>query len=165
MFEKETAVIKALAEGVNYFTGEKAENDSILNDANVIRALFRVYDILKNITPEKIKKTEFICPHNIEEKFGYEKALTMTGIRTKISLLYPGIKMFKNKQLTELLIQRGLLERVITEKGTLKTVATENAKQFGIYNEERTTMYGSTYQAIVYDPNGQKLALSLLKEL
>ena len=165
MYEKETAVIKALAEGVNYFTGEKAEDDSILNDANVIRVLFRVYDILKSITPEKIKKTEFICPHDIEEKFEYEKALTMTGIRTKISMLYPGIKMFKNKQLTELLIQRGALERVVNENGYLKTVATQNAKQFGVYNEERTTMYGKTYQAIMYDPNGQKLVLSLLKEL
>lgn len=165
MYEKEAAVIKALAEGVNYFTGEKAEDDSILNDASVIRALFRVYDILKNITPEKIKKAEFTCPHDIEQKFEYEKALTMTGIRTKISLLYPGIKMFKTKQLTELLVQRGLLERVPNEKGYLKAVATENAKQFGIYNEERTTMYDRTYQAVMYDPNGQKLVLSLLKEL
>lgn len=165
MYEKETAVIKALAEGVNYFTGEKADRDSILNDADVIRTLFRVYDILKSISPEKIKKTEFMCPHDIEEKFEYEKALTLTGIRSKISLLYPGIKMFRNKRLTELLIQKGLLEKVVTEKGSLKTVATAKAKQFGISNEERTSIYGMTYQAIVYDPNGQKLVLSLLKEL
>lgn len=165
MYEKEAAIIKALAEGVNYFTGEKAEDDSVLNDVNVIRALFRVYDLFKSITPEKIKKTEFVCPPDIEEKFEYEKALTMTGIRTKISLLYPGIKMLKNKQMMGLLIQKGLLERVVKENGYYKTVATENATQFGICNEERTSMYGRNYQVIVYNPTGQKLVLSLLKEL
>ena len=33
MFEQEICVLKALANGVNYFTGEKCKDDSILNDA------------------------------------------------------------------------------------------------------------------------------------
>lgn len=44
MFEKEIQVLKALAKGVNYFTGERCKNDSILNDPDIIRTLYEVCD-------------------------------------------------------------------------------------------------------------------------
>ena len=55
MFEQEIQVLKALANGINYFTGEKCNNDSILNDVDIIRTLFNICDQLKNIVHKKLK--------------------------------------------------------------------------------------------------------------
>lgn len=49
----------------NYFTEEKCEDDSILNDKDIIRKLYEICDQLKNIVPDKIKKSEFIWYINI----------------------------------------------------------------------------------------------------
>ena len=54
MLEKEIEVLKALANGVNYFTGEKCEDDSVLNDINVVRTLYNVCDYLQN-QPKNLK--------------------------------------------------------------------------------------------------------------
>ena len=64
MFEQEIQVLKALAKGVNYFTGERCKNDSILNDPDIIRTLYEVCDRLTNVIPEKIRKYEFVCPYD-----------------------------------------------------------------------------------------------------
>ena len=78
MFEQEIQILKALANGINYFTEEKCEDDSILNDKDIIRTLYEICDQLKNIVPDKIKKSEFICPYNIVDKFEYEEELSLT---------------------------------------------------------------------------------------
>lgn len=51
---------------------------SILNDKDIIRTLYEICDQLKNIVPDKIKKSEFICPYNIVDKFEYEEELSLT---------------------------------------------------------------------------------------
>lgn len=78
MFEQEIQILKALANGINYFTEEECEDDSILNDKDIIRTLYEICDQLKNIVPDKIKKSEFICPYNIVDKFEYEEELSLT---------------------------------------------------------------------------------------
>lgn len=163
MFDKEIQVLKALANGINYFTGEKSKNDSILNDAEIIRTLYEVCDQLKNIVPEKIKKSEFVCPFDIEEKFEYEEELSLTKIIYKISVLYPNMKKLKYSQISECLFQKGLLEKLVDKDGKNKTIATDKAKQYGIYNVQKTSIYGQTYQVVSYNKDGQKYILSLLK--
>ncbi len=165
MFEQEIQVLKALANGVNYFTGEKCKDDSVLNDTDIIRTLYEVCDQLKNIIPEKIRKSEFVCPFDIEEKFEYEEEMNMTKIIDKISTLYPDMKKLKYTQISDILIQKGLLEKVVDKDGKNKTKATENANQYGIYNVQKTSMYGQTYQVVTYNKTGQKYILSILKNL
>lgn len=93
MLEKEIEVLKALANGVNYFTGEKCEDDSVLNDINVVRTLYNVCDYLQNQPKNlKEKKDEFVCPDDILEKFEYENEMSLTGIIDKISKTYPELK-------------------------------------------------------------------------
>ena len=165
MFEQEIQVIKALANGVNYFTGEKCKNDCILNDAEIVRMLYKLCDQLKNIIPQQIKKSEFICPLDIEEQFEYEEEMNMTNIINKISLLYPDMKKPKFSQLVECLIQKGLLEKISDKNGKSKTLATDKARQFGIYNVQKTSIYGQTYQVVTYNKSGQRYVLSLLKTI
>lgn len=165
MFEQEIQVLKALANGINYFTGEKCQDDSILNDPDIIRTLFGVCEQLKNIVPEKIKKSEFVCPFDIEEKFEYVDELSLTGIIRKISILYPEMKRLKYSQIMEYLYQDGLVERIVDKDGKSKTIATDKAEQHGICNMQKTTRYGKPYQAIIYNEDGQKYLLSILKNI
>ena len=165
MFEREIQVLKALANGVNYFTGEQCKDESVLNDPNIIRTLYEVCEQLRGIAPEKMKKGDFICPFDIEEKFEYEEELCITKIIDKIFKMYPNMKKIKLSQIMELLVQRGLVTRVIGADGKSTTVATEQAAQFGIYNKQRTSMYGKEYHVVTYNKSGQQLVLSIIKEL
>lgn len=165
MFEQEIQVLKALAKGVNYFTGERCENDSILNDPDIIRTLYEVCDRLTNVIPKKIRKYEFVCPYDLDEKFEYENEMNMTQIINKISSLYPNMKKLKHSQISDILIKRGLLEKIVDRNGKNKTLATDMAKQYGIYNVQKTSMYGQTYQVVTYNRDGQKYILSLLKNI
>lgn len=165
MFEKEINVLKALANGVNYFTGEKCKEDSILNDVDIIRTLYEVCDQLKNIIPEKIKKSEFVCPFDIEERFDYEEEMNLTKIINKIYMLYPDMKKIKHSQITEDLIQKGLLEKVVDKNGKSRTMATDKANQYGIYNVQKVSMYGQPYQVVIYNKLGQRYILTLLKNI
>lgn len=162
MFKHEIKILKALANGTNYFTGEICENDSILNDPNIIRTLYNICDELENI---KIKKNEFIYPLDIEEKFPYENELCITKITEKISKLYPDMKKINYKLITEQLIQNGILERIIDKNGKNITIAKDNAKEYGIYNVSKINAYGVQYNSVTYDINGQKYVLSLLKNI
>lgn len=165
MFEQEIQILKALANGINYFTGEKCEDDSILNDKDIIRTLYDICDQLKNIVPDKIKKSEFICPFDIVDKFEYKDELSLTKILEKIANLYPNMKKLKHTQISNILTQNGLIEKSTDKDGKSRTLATASAELYGIYNVQRTSKYGQTYQAVMYNKTGQKYILSLLKQL
>ena len=164
MFEEERQILKALANGVNYFTGEKCDSDSILNDTNIVRALYSVCDILENVTTKKISKAEFICPPDIMENFEYENEMHLTHFIKKIEAMYPDSKKLKFNDITEMLIQKGVLEKSKGKDGAIRTIATELGKDFGIYNVKRSSMYGKTYNVVIYNKLGQQYLLTLLKE-
>ncbi len=164
MFEEERQILKALANGVNYFTGEKCENDSILNDTNIVRALYSVCDILENITVRKSSVAEFVCPRDIMEHFEYEDEMNLTSLINKIATMYPNLKKLKFNYITELLIQKGVLEKSRGKDGAIRTIATELGKDFGIYNVKRSSVYGKIYNVVIYNKIGQQHVLTILKE-
>lgn len=165
MFDQEIQVIKALANGVNYFTGEVCKDESILNHPKIIRTLYEVCEALSSITPEKIKKTDFVCPYDIEENFEYEDELSLTRIIERIGNLYPNMKKLKYTEVAAILIQKGILKKTSDDQGKSATVATEFAEQYGIYNATKTTQYGRDYNVIMYNKVGQRYVLAALKEL
>ena len=132
---------------------------------DIIRTLYEVCDQLKNIIPEKIRKTEFVCPFDIEERFDYEDEMNLTKIIEKISMLYPDMKKLKHTQITENLIQKGLLKKLVDKDGKNRTIATDMANQYGIYNVQKVSMYGQPYQVVTYNRSGQRYILSILKNI
>lgn len=165
MFEEEIQIIKALANGVNYFTGEVCETDSILNDPNVVRTLFRVCEILRGGNLGRAKTLDFVCPSDVEQKFVFENQLNLTQFISKIKEMYPDMKRINFNQMTELLIKNGILKKVMDKGGSQRAVATEKANEYGIHNVKRSSMYGKSYNVVLYDQDGQKYLLSLLKEM
>ncbi len=165
MFEREIDALKALANGIDYFTGEKCINDSILNDPDIIRTLYRVCEILKDVPPKKVKKADFVCPLDLERKFDYEEGLSLTQIIDKIASLYPNMKRLKYSQVADILIRKGLLEKVLDEDGKTKNKATSVAEKYGIINKQKVSAYGRQYEVVNYTKDGQKFVLSCLKEI
>lgn len=164
MFDQEIQVLKCLTDGVNFFTGEKCSGDCILNDVDIVRTLCKVTDVLSNLKPEKIKQDEFVCPVDLMDKFEYEEEMNMTSIIEKISKLYPDMKKLKHNQITEILIEKGMLTKVVNRAGKSRSLATPKAREFGIYNVHVVTKNGK-FDIVNYDINGQKYVLTCLKEL
>ncbi|MCH5179716.1 MAG: hypothetical protein J1F32_00675 [Erysipelotrichales bacterium] len=165
MFEQDIKFLKSLAKGINHFTGEKCDDDSILNDPNIIRALYEICDKLDCIEFKNVKKTSFTYPDDLLDTFEYEFELSLTKIIDKIVNMYPSMKKPKIKKITEALMDRIIVKKHIDEKGHTRTIATEQAQQYGIYNITRKSMYGIPYTVIVYNEMGQRYLLSLLKEI
>ena len=163
MFEEEIQVLKALANGVNYFTGEKCSEDSVLNDGKIVRVLFNLCDKLKNAKIAISKKLNFEINQEMINNFPYEdRDITLTSIINKLTGLAPNMKRLSHTQVFEVLSNKGLLVKNANEKNELQTQATELAKQYGIFNVERISPYGKPYQAVVYNRQGQAFVLTAL---
>ena len=166
MFKEDIAILTALANGVNYFTGEKCKEDSILNDVNLIRAIFNLAEKLKDITPKKVKKSEFQFDVSILDNFEYEdRFMSLSEILKKVSLITPTMKRVKYSQVFDVLNRKGLLVKTQDSSGVTRTLATENAEEYGIKNLEKTSMYGRKYSTVGYNVQGQKYILSILNEV
>ncbi len=162
MYEQEIKFLKALANGVNCFTGEKCDNGCILNDADVVRTLYKVCDVLENVVPEKLKKFDFVCPSDIEQKFEYENELSLSKILGKISDMYPESKKLKYKDVAGMLINKGILQQ-IQINGQTKTVASALAENYGIFNTKKQSAFGQVYEVVSYNQTGQKFVLQVIK--
>ncbi len=165
MNDLEIEVLRALANGVNYFTGEKCENDSILNDPNIIRTLFNVCNTLSAAKSNDSQKSEFSCPDNIEDLFEFEKELSLTKIVQKVNLVCSGTKKLKQSLVKETLKEMGILKTIVNNHGGTRSVASDEAQAYGIYNVQRTTMYGVPYTAVVFNEDGQRFVLSVIKDM
>lgn len=166
MFEEEISILSALANGVNYFTGEKCADDSILNDVNIIRTLFNVCEKLKKMTPDRIKKTDFRYDVSILDNFKFEnRIISLTEILNKVAQLTPMMKKIKYSQAFEVLNRKGILIKKQDDTGETRTIATDFAKQFGIFNMHKESSYGKKYTTVGYDINGQKYVVSILNEI
>ena len=166
MFEEDILILNALANGVNYFTGEKSSNDSILNDINIVRTLFNICDKLKNITPDKIKKTNFQFDISILDNFEFEnRTISLTEILRKVAQLTPTMKKIKYSQVFDVLNRKGVLVKKQYDDGKSRTIATDFANQYGIVNLQKISPYGKKYTSVGYDINGQRYVLSVLNEI
>ena len=166
MFDEDIEFLTALANGVNYFTGERCESDSVLNDINVVRALFNLRDKLAMIKPNNVKKVEFQFTDEIVNNFDFEdKKITLSEIVRKIAKAAPMMKKIKYGQIFDVLSEKGLVEKRIDVNGSSKGYATEKAIEFGITNIDKVSVYGKKYTSIVYDRKGQEFVLSILKDV
>ena len=52
--------------------------------------------------------------------------------------------------------KKGILKKVECNDGKIKNIATELASQYGIYNVDRISVFGRTYQVVTYNKFGQK---------
>lgn len=161
--------VEQLAKGINPFTGEIAKEDEIINDVKVSRCLFCVSDILKeiaNTTPVRTytKKTKFVYNPELTDKIRIvDRPISLSQIIRNILEVYGEECKLTYYDVTPILCEKGIL--VENDEKSPKLVASEQAKQYGIWAQRVSPKNGGERWRTVYDQNGQRYVLSILKDL
>ena len=159
--------LEKLANGVNPLTGEEVGENDVVNNVRISRCLFYTSGILKQIVENKGKfKVEMpdrkpfaITPEQIA-RFEYaEYGLSITEFTKRINALIDTayIKELKTKDITEWLVEAGLLTNIIVNNKTRRR-PTSQGESIGIFTEERSGQYG-TYEGVFYSPKAQRFII------
>lgn len=171
--EKETIAnlqesVEKLAQGVNPFTGEIARDDEILNDVKVSRCLFAVNGVLKELlngktSAKKSKKHKFEYRAELTPQIKIEDySISLSQIVRNILEVYGKEVKLTYYDLAQVLYKRGLF--VDNPEETPRMIASEKAEQYGIFLKRVHGNAGDRWQT-VFDQNGQRYAIDLLKNL
>ena len=170
--------IERLAQGANPFTGEIAKSDEILNDVRVSRCLFAVNDILRDIvngdlTAAATTTVKMSANKTRKHKFQYDETLaaqveiqsypiSLSQIIRNVLVVFGSENKLKYADLAQVLLQKGLF--VENSEKSPKLIASESAAQYGITLRRVHGKGGDRWQT-VFDQNGQKFVIDLLREL
>lgn len=179
MKKLETAIIyvQRIAEGNNPINNMPEEDDSVLNNPNVIRCMYYIEEVLKavrdnggigNLKKEKkSKKSEF--PFEVLSKFAYREDV---GIAKLIDQIYEPVKAenykkFSGKKIHDWMINQGYLEEVyVQELCKNYKMPTEKGKSIGLRAERMN--YGATgnsYIKIIYNKQAQEFIVSNIEKI
>ena len=162
-------VIETLANGVNYFTGEEAGEDDMINDVRIVRALFAANEVLNEVIGKQRPKRE---RHNQKPFFVYDEEIiknvkissrpvSLSEIVSNILAAYNFECRLTYYMVAEILYREGILE--YNKEGFPRYKASENAKRYGIWSQYVYRRYGERLQTF-YDDNGQRCVLKILKK-
>ena len=162
-------VIENLANGVNAFTGELAEESDIINDVKIARALFTTNEVLKELLeqqkpkqPKKPRKPMFVYNDDLIKQVVIEqRAISLSEIARNIVAAYNNECKLSYADIAEILYKEGIL--VDNDATTPKLKASEKAKEFGIWSEMVYRANGARLQTF-YNENGQVFVLGMLKK-
>lgn len=164
--------IKRMAEGKNPINNEPLEDDSILNNPNVIRCFYFIEDVLKQIKEAdgivkgKKKKTSFPLEHLKE--YSYRKDLSISNFVDQIN---EGLDAEKHKKLssfkiTSWLKAMGYIDVYENPEWNQKhSITTEKGRSIGIYSEERESSQGRRYVVLIYDRNAQQFIIDNMENI
>lgn len=174
MKKLETAItyLKRMAEGSNPINNLPAEDDSVINNPNVIRCMFFVKDILEEVKRNdgyigkrvrKSKKQDF--PIENVDSFVYAEDKTITKLVEQIN---DGIdtttySKLKYNQVTQWLKLNGFLkEEKSQEFNKTITLPTQKGLDVGIRAERRIGSRGE-YMVVIYGKQAQEFIVQNIK--
>lgn len=169
--EKAIIYVERIANGYNPVNNTPIEYDSILNNPNVIRCMYFIKDILKEVQSnngvigKKIKIQKEPFNFKILEKFQYIEDKSITKIIKQINEYNenPNMEHINCKKIIAWLKDNNyLINNTIDELGIKGTVVTEKGKQIGMYNKVRT-VNDRTYLAVIYNKNAQEFIIHNLE--
>ena len=173
----ETAIlyIQRIAEGKNPINNVAAEEDSVLNDPNIIRCMYFAKEVLEEVKKNngyigkrKSKKDVQEFPVESLASFQYreDKSVTKfveqineavdTNIYQKFSYRWITQWLKKNEYLTEGFDDE--LQKVVT-------MPTEKGEQIGIMTERKKSMNGNQYLLILYGREVQEFVVGHVEEI
>lgn len=164
----DTAILylQRIADGNNPVNNMPAEEDSVLNNPNVIRCMYFVKEVLEEVKrnggfigkkPKKSEKAVF--PVEALENFSYQEDKPITKFVEQIN---SEIDENRYQKISYRLIQdwlklNGYLEEKAFEQyGKSFNVSTEKGEQLGIRCEMRKNMRGIDYIATLYGKSAQE---------
>ncbi len=155
-----------MAEGNNPVKNIPAEEDSVLNNPNVIRCMYFIKEVLGEIKKNggvigrnhsNSHKSPF--PLEVLSNFQYREDQSISHFMAQIKALAgdTNVRGIGTKSITDWLKQRGYLTEeynpVFNQKSTKTTQAGE---EFGLYMEQRTSAKGYEYFTVMYSQKAQE---------
>lgn len=155
-----------MAEGNNPVKNAPVEEDSVLNNPNVIRCMYFIKEVLQQVKNNggviggracRSSKSPF--PLEVLSGFQYQEDKSISHFLAQIKSLAgdPNVKGIGTKPITDWLKQMGYLteeyDQVFNQK---KTKTTSEGEAFGLYMEARTSANGQVYDIIMYSQQAQE---------
>ena len=176
MAKLDTAIsyIKRMAEGNHPVTNRPAEDDSVINNPNVIRRMYFIQEVLEQVKSNngvivtKKKKGRLPFPFEVLKEYRYEKDKSISHIISQIGELVDNseVKMISYKPITDWLKSADYLgEKIDMLSGKKTTIPTTKGEQLGIYMEERISMRGDSYQVVMYNKRAQEFLVENLEAI
>ena len=176
----ETAILylQRIAEGRNPVNNMPVDEDSVINNPNVVRCMFFIKDVL-----EELKKNDGYIgkrPKNNKDKakmdlplenlasFEYTGVKSITKLIDQICELYDTTKYKKltYEPITKWLKQNGYLFEMFDNEFNKKvTMPTDKGNELGIKSERRTDSKGSGFIYITYEQKAQEFIIQNMLKL
>lgn len=172
--EVSIAYIERMAEGNNPVKNVPAEEDSVINDPNVVRCMYFIRDVLKQVRDNggriggKISKSaKNPFPLECLSKFVYQEDKSISHFLSQIKLLAedPDVKGISMKTITDWLKQMDYLVDEYDPENQKKTKTTALGEQFGLYMEPRTSARGQEYNVIMYSRKAQEFIVQHMETI
>lgn len=169
------AYVERMAEGNNPVKNIPAEEDSVLNDPNVVRCMYFVRDVLKQVldnggkiggrTSRSVKNP---FPFECLSKFVYQEDKSISNFLAQVKLLAedPNVKGISIKSITDWLKQMDyLVDEYNSVDQQKRTKTTSRGEQFGLYMEPRISARGQEYNVIIYSKRAQEFIVQHMKAI
>ena len=161
--------IDKMANGINPLTDKAVNEDDMINNVRISRCLFYVSTVLdKAIQAEtkierkaKVSKIPFdISNEDLSKYIFSDEPVYVSVISDGVNKLNSrdDTKKLRTQDITDWLINCGLLYRHETEAGAIKKYPTKEGKKMGIVTVEREGKTG-TYLSVVYSKEAQKFII------
>lgn len=154
--------LERLTEGIFPMSGEIAETESDLNNPEIVRSLYLILDVYKDLVKECTTKkrtvTKHMFPLECLDNFTYLKDLSITPFVTQLKELSGilNVKGLSIKQISDWLKKNDYLEDTVDKMtGEKTTQVTDAGKEKGIYTELRKSRFGQEYEVIMYSEDAQ----------
>lgn len=171
--DKAIIYVDRIANGFNPVNNRLVENDSVLNNPNVIRCMYFIKDVLKEVQKnggvigKKVKVQKDPFDFQILDKFTYIEDKSITKILRQIEeyVENPNMEHINCRKITTWLKENNYIVRdKIEQLGIVGSIVTDKGKNIGMYNEVKT-INDRTYLAVIYDKNAQEFIVRHLKDI
>lgn len=177
MKKLETAIVylQRLADGKNPVNNVVVDEDSVINNPNVIRCMFFVKEILEEVKKQqgyvgkRAKKNEKLdFPIDVLALFNYEEDKSISKLVAQLNDLID-VEVYKKlsyKMIIQWLKENGFLQEIFSqEMNKTITMPTEIGINIGIRTENRTSMRGGEYILIIYDKKAQEYIVHNMEKI
>ena len=173
----ETAILylQRIADGKNPVNNMPAEEDTILNNPNVIRCMFFVKEILEEVKrnggfiggkSKKSAKEDF--PLEVLRQFAYREDKTISRFVEQVNEAVDDTvyQKLSYRPISQWLKLNGFLaEEYSQEYHKTMTVSTERGTGIGIRSEKQTNAQGVGYIRIVYEKQAQEYLIQNMEAI
>lgn len=167
--EKAKEIMYKVARGVNPLNGEQIQDDGLLKDAEILRCLNFVSDVLDNITKGNYKNrntpSQFVITPEQKCKIALpEEKIGVNGFAKCVNLCINQVESKKllGVELNKRLKKLGVLAEENTENGKMRTITNEKSFQFG-FEMAKKRFNGVEYDMVLINDIGKRYLLENLE--